>query len=97
MPGLADLDGLLAEVAKAGLAVKLRVKGTPAPLPAGVDLSAYRIVQEALTNVVKHAGPARAQVVVGYGDQEVDGGGHRRRPGRGDARPATAGPGPATA
>jgi signal transduction histidine kinase len=71
VPGLADLDALLAEVAKAGLAVKLRVEGTPSPLPAGVDLSAYRIVQEALTNVVKHAGPARAQVVVGYRDQEV--------------------------
>jgi signal transduction histidine kinase len=71
VPGLADLDGLLAEVAKAGLAVKLRVNGTRPPLPAGVDLSAYRIVQEALTNVVKHAGPARAQVVVGYRDQDV--------------------------
>jgi signal transduction histidine kinase len=71
VPGLADLDRLLAEVAKAGLAVRLRVEGTRPELPAGVDLSAYRIVQEALTNVVKHAGPARAQVVVGYGDQEV--------------------------
>jgi signal transduction histidine kinase len=71
VPGLDDLDGLLAEVAKAGLGVRLRVEGTPSPLPAGVDLSAYRIVQEALTNVVKHAGPARAQVVVGYGDRDV--------------------------
>jgi signal transduction histidine kinase len=71
VPGLADLDSLLAEVAKAGLAVRLRVEGTPSPLPAGVDLSAYRIVQEALTNVVKHAGPARAQVVVVYRDQDV--------------------------
>jgi signal transduction histidine kinase len=71
VPGLADLDSLLAEVAKAGLGVQLRVEGTPSPLPAGLDLSAYRIVQEALTNVVKHAGPARAQVVVGYRDQEV--------------------------
>jgi signal transduction histidine kinase len=71
VPGLADLDGLLAEVGKAGLAVKLRVNGTRPQLPAGVDLSAYRIVQEALTNVVKHAGSARAQVVVGYGDQDV--------------------------
>jgi signal transduction histidine kinase len=71
VPGLADLDALLAEVAKAGLAVRLGVEGTPSPLPAGVDLSAYRIVQEALTNVVKHAGPARAQVVVGYGDRDV--------------------------
>jgi signal transduction histidine kinase len=71
VPGLADLDSLLAEVAKAGLAVKLQVHGTRASLPAGVDMSAYRIVQEALTNVVKHAGPARAQVVVGYHDRDV--------------------------
>jgi signal transduction histidine kinase len=71
VPGLADLDGLLAEVGKAGLAVELQVNGTRPPLPAGVDLSAYRIVQEALTNVVKHAGPAHAQVVVGYRDQEI--------------------------
>jgi signal transduction histidine kinase len=71
VPGLANLDVLLTEVSKAGLAVKLQVHGTQPQLPAGVDLSAYRIVQEALTNVVKHAGPARAQVVVGYGDQEV--------------------------
>jgi signal transduction histidine kinase len=71
VPGLADLDGLLAELGKAGLAVRLQVEGTPSPLPAGVDLSAYRIVQEALTNVVKHAGPARARVVVGYRDQDV--------------------------
>jgi signal transduction histidine kinase len=71
VPGLADLDGLLAEVAKAGLAVKLRVEGKPTELPAGVDLSAYRIVQEALTNVVKHAGPAHAQVAIRYRDQEV--------------------------
>jgi signal transduction histidine kinase len=71
VPGLADLDSLLAEMANAGLGVRLRVEGTPSPLPAGVDLSAYRIVQEALTNVVKHAGPARAQVTIRYRDQEV--------------------------
>jgi signal transduction histidine kinase len=71
VPGLANLDRLLAEVGKAGLAVRLRVEGTPLQLPAGVDLSAYRIVQEALTNVVKHAGPAHAQVRIGYRDQEV--------------------------
>jgi signal transduction histidine kinase len=71
VPGLANLEGLLAEVAKAGLAVRLRVEGRPAPLPAGVDLSAYRVVQEALTNVVKHAGPATAQVTIRYRDQEV--------------------------
>jgi signal transduction histidine kinase len=70
-PGLANLEGLLAEVAEAGLAVRLRVEGAPVQLPAGVDLSAYRIVQEALTNVVKHAGPAHAQVTIRYRDQEV--------------------------
>jgi signal transduction histidine kinase len=70
-PGLATLEGLLAEVAKAGLAVRLRVEGAPSPLPVGLDLSAYRIVQEALTNVVKHAGPAHAQVTIRYRDHEV--------------------------
>jgi signal transduction histidine kinase len=71
VPGLADLDTLLAEVGKVGLAVKVRVEGVRPELPAGVDLSAYRIVQEALTNVVRHAGPTRAQVVVCYGDREI--------------------------
>jgi signal transduction histidine kinase len=71
VPGLADLDSLLAEVAKVGLRVQLRVEGTPSPLPAGVDLSAYRIVQEALTNVVKHAGPAQAQVTIRYRDRDL--------------------------
>jgi signal transduction histidine kinase len=47
------------------------VEGTPSPLPAGVELSAYRIVQEALTNVVKHAGPARAQVTIRYRDRDL--------------------------
>ncbi len=70
-PGLADLDSLLAQVVEAGLAVQLRVEGARPQVPLGVDLSAYRIVQEALTNVVKHAGPAQAQVVVHYGDQEL--------------------------
>jgi signal transduction histidine kinase len=71
VPGLANLESLLAEVGKAGLAVRVRVEGAPLQLPAGVDLSAYRIVQEALTNVVKHAGPAHAQVTIGFRDQEV--------------------------
>jgi signal transduction histidine kinase len=96
VPGLADLDVLLAEVAKAGLAVKLQVNGTRPPLPAGVDLSAYRIVQEALTNVVKHAGPARARVVVGYRDRDVTV--EVIDDGRGAATSAaTAGSGPVTA
>jgi signal transduction histidine kinase len=52
---------------EAGLAVELRIDGEPVPLPPGVDLSAYRIVQEALTNTLKHAGRARAQVTVRFG------------------------------
>jgi signal transduction histidine kinase len=70
-PGLAGLEALLAQMSEAGLAVKLRVEGIRPPVPAGVDLSAYRIVQEALTNVLRHAGAARAQVVIGYGDNEI--------------------------
>jgi len=71
VPGLASLDTLLAQMNEAGLAVRLRVEGACPRVPAGIDLSAYRIVQEALTNVLKHVGAARAQVVIGYGDQEV--------------------------
>lgn len=66
-PGAAGIDALLTEARQSGLSVELSVGGKPRPLPAGVDLSAYRIVQEALTNVRKHAGPARAVVVVDYG------------------------------
>jgi signal transduction histidine kinase len=69
--GLDSLDGLVASAEAAGLAVRTRVEGTPRPLPAGVDLAAYRIVQEALTNVTRHAGPAAATVLVGYGDGEL--------------------------
>jgi signal transduction histidine kinase len=70
-PGLAALDELAARVADAGVPVDLRVEGPRGPLPAGVDLAAYRIVQEALTNVLKHAGPARATVTVRYSDDAV--------------------------
>ncbi|MDF2740115.1 MAG: two-component system histidine kinase [Actinomycetia bacterium] len=65
-PGLAELEALTAEVARAGVRVEVRIEGTPTELPAGLDLSAYRIVQEALTNVVRHAGPATARVAVRY-------------------------------
>lgn len=71
-PGLARLPALLEQTRSAGLQVDLRVEGQEAPLPPGVDLAAYRIVQEALTNVLKHAGPARAQVTLNYGDRELD-------------------------
>jgi signal transduction histidine kinase len=66
--GLDSLDGLVANAAAAGLEVRTRVEGTPRPLPAGVDLAAFRIVQEALTNVARHAGPATATVLVAYGE-----------------------------
>jgi signal transduction histidine kinase len=65
-PGLASLDLLLAEMRQAGLPVRLRIEGQVGPLPPGVDLAAYRIVQEALTNTLRHAGPAHADVLVRY-------------------------------
>jgi signal transduction histidine kinase len=65
-PSLTHLDGLVSHVREAGLPVDLHVEGEPRPLSPGVDVSAYRIVQEALTNALKHAGPARAQVTVRY-------------------------------
>ena len=52
--------------------MELRVEGEARPLPPGVDLSAYRIVQEGLTNALKHAGPARAEVLVRYGDRDLE-------------------------
>ncbi|HJQ51272.1 MAG TPA: sensor histidine kinase [Gaiellaceae bacterium] len=65
-PGLESLDTLLGQVRDTGLRVDLRIEGDPVALPAGVDLSAYRIVQEALTNTLKHAGRAEAEVIVRY-------------------------------
>lgn len=64
--GLDDIETLLAQVREAGLHVHLTVEGMRRPLPAGLDLSAFRIVQEALTNVLKHAGPATATVRIRY-------------------------------
>jgi signal transduction histidine kinase len=89
-PNLSNLDALVVTIRESGLPVDLQVEGTPSPLPAGLDLSAYRIVQEALTNALKHAGPAHATVVVtfrgdtleldvsddGYGAAAANGGGH---------------------
>ena len=80
-PGLAELDRLADDVTAAGLQVEVAVVGESVPLPAGLDLSAYRIVQEALTNSLKHSGAARATVTVGYEPKDLrievrdDGGG----------------------
>jgi signal transduction histidine kinase len=71
-PGLASLDGLIDQVRDAGLPVELTVIGQPQPLSSGVDVSAYRIIQEGLTNTIKHAGPAHAEVVVRYEDGDLD-------------------------
>jgi signal transduction histidine kinase len=71
-PSLRYLDDLVAQVRDAGMPVELRIEGEPRPLAPGIDLSAYRIVQEALTNALKHAGPARARVTVRYGANDLD-------------------------
>ena len=71
-PTLAQLDALVAQVRAAGLPVALRVEGTPRPLPAAVDLSAYRVAQEALTNTLKHAGPAQAELTIRYGPDTLE-------------------------
>jgi signal transduction histidine kinase len=71
-PGLHDVERLVAEARGAGLPVAVDTVGTPRPLPPQVDRAAYRIVQEALTNVRRHAGPdAKATVVVGYSPAEI--------------------------
>jgi signal transduction histidine kinase len=65
-PSIGQLDHVLGQVRQAGIAVNLRVEGSPSKLPPGVDLAAYRIVQEALTNTVKHSGACEAAVTVSY-------------------------------
>ena len=66
LPGLGQIDELLASLDSAGLATRLHVEGAPVTLPDGLDLSAFRVVQEALTNTLRHAGPARADVTLRY-------------------------------
>jgi signal transduction histidine kinase len=81
VPGLAQLGDLTSRATAAGLAVQTEVTGDQRPLPAGTDLAAYRIVQEALTNVIRHAGARNVAIRVSYGDTslgiqiEDDGGG----------------------
>jgi len=71
-PSLKELGTLVEQVRAAGLPVQLDVEGEPRDLPPGVDLSAFRIVQEALTNALTHAGPARARVVLRYGADDLE-------------------------
>jgi signal transduction histidine kinase len=71
-PSLTHIDALIATVREAGVPVALHIEGDQGSLPPGVDVSAYRILQEALTNVVKHAGPATASVVVRYAGGAVE-------------------------
>jgi signal transduction histidine kinase len=70
-PGVEDLAALFADVERAGLPVRLHVDGEPRPLPRGLDLSAYRIVQEGLTNALKHAGARQADVTLRYAPAEL--------------------------
>jgi signal transduction histidine kinase len=70
-PGTAQLEDLIAGARRAGLETTLTVTGDPAPLPAAVDLAAYRIIQESLTNTIRHAGPATAAVALGYASHEL--------------------------
>jgi signal transduction histidine kinase len=70
-PGVEDLDALVERARGAGLAVELAVEGASRPLPTGVDLSAYRIVQEALTNTIRHAGAANVRIAIRYGERDL--------------------------
>ena len=70
-PGLADLSALVAQVQDAGLRVWISVEGERGLVPPGIDLSAYRVIQEALTNVMKHAGSATATVAICYAGDSV--------------------------
>jgi len=91
-PGLSQLDHLIGQVRATGLAVTLRTEGASAGLPAGIDLSAYRIIQEALTNTIKHAQATAAEVAIRYRPHELTldilDDGHSSTPGTGP------GPGP---
>ena len=71
-PSLAGVGQLVGQVRRAGTPVELRIEGSPRPLAAGVELSAYRIIQEGLTNTIKHAGPsATATIRMVYGEAEL--------------------------
>jgi signal transduction histidine kinase len=93
-PSISRLDGLVAQAAAAGIEVELAVDGTPRSLPAPVDVAAFRIVQEALTNVTRHAGTARSAVVHVHYDADdvtvqIDDDGSGLSPRTGDATVGT--------
>jgi signal transduction histidine kinase len=71
-PGLGELDRLVDQVGAGDMRVRLRIEGDPVPLSPGVDLAAYRIAQEGLTNALRHAGASEAQVLVRYAPQRLD-------------------------
>jgi signal transduction histidine kinase len=71
-PSLEQIERLVAHAREAGLPVELRIEGEPVQLPAGIDLTAYRFVQEGLTNAIKHAQAAQAEVLVRYADGHVE-------------------------
>jgi signal transduction histidine kinase len=71
-PSLAEMDELIADHRAAGLPVRLEITGQQRPLPGGVELSVYRIVQEALTNVLKHSHPTRVCVTLSFRDSRLD-------------------------
>ncbi|GLL04574.1 sensor histidine kinase [Dactylosporangium matsuzakiense] len=71
LPGLADLDRLVAVTADAGVTVELHWQGARRPLPSDLDLAAFRIIQEAVTNVVRHAGTDACRVTIGHDDAEL--------------------------
>ncbi|MGA7987715.1 MAG: sensor histidine kinase [Candidatus Dormiibacterota bacterium] len=70
-PGLVQLEALVEQVRQAGVTVRVRVDGTQRPLAPGVELSAYRIVQESLTNVLRHSGASEAEVSIRYGGDDL--------------------------
>ena len=70
-PGVEQLAALVRRVGNAGLPVDLRIEGRPQPLPSGVNLTVYRIVQEALTNALRYAGLARTEVILDYRDVDL--------------------------
>jgi signal transduction histidine kinase len=71
-PGAAQLRDLVDQMTGIGLPVRLEIEGSPRPLSPGVELAVFRIAQEALTNTLKHAGPATARVVLRYGERELE-------------------------